>query len=581
MKRTISTFLALCMVIALFSVIPTFTGITAGAYAAPVDINGNAKSSATFIIDPGHGGTDPGACLGSREEADDVLKLSLAIGKYIIKAGQSVAFTRITDFYNSPSAKASAANSGSYSYFVSVHRNAASGTAYGYETYYYGSSSTTSAKLATSIHNSVVGVGCWRNRGIKTASYTVLTNTNMPAVLLEVGFIDNTSDNTIFDTYFDANAKAIANGMLAMVGSSVPENEVTAPSVTVNSVVSYGSELSVSWGSVANATSYKYSAAVYQGEMSATSATTLVSSTTTGTSFTVPAQNSGKYISITVTAVGPNNTASTTKTVMVGPYYGSYPSDVQYIPVNDINGSTSTSNSTIWTKAKGSTFAAVYWRAYLCSANSDGTYTVKTVYDYNTSKSVTVSGTDILFAIHSSYTNYKYTDSISAGDVLTLCGIYLDNATIRGTGYVLVNGGIPLYPDSLSLKSDSNVSCDDTYLVGTALGTVANDLVAQFNEDAQYVKVYDGAGNEVTDGKVGTGYTVNLVIEGDVVSSYTVVISGDVNGDGDITTSDALSLRLSIKSTITLEGAYMKASDIDGSDTVDTTDYVMMMVNLG
>ncbi len=571
MKKLLSLALAFCIICSIIAIVPS---IDAGAYAKPVDINGNAKSSATFIIDPGHGGTDPGACLGSRHEADDVLRLSLAIGRYIIDSGYSVAFTRITDFYNSPSDKAAAANSGSYSYFVSVHRNASGVGGVGYETYYY--SGTTSKNLANSIHSKVTAIGCWKDRGVRTAAYTVLVNTSMPAVLLEVGFIDVASENTIFDNYFDANAKAIANGMLAMVGASVTDNKVSAPTVTTGTTVAYGATHSVSWSAVKNATSYNYTAKLYSGEISATSATTIVSSSTTGTSFTIPAQSSGKYIVVTVTAVGPSNTATTTKTIMMGPYYGSYPSDVEYIPVNEINGSTSASNSTIWTSSNTSTFSAVYWRAFMCSPNSDGTYTVKTVYEYNTSKSVTVSGTNVLFAIHSSYANYSYAANIAVGDVLTLCGIYLDNATIRGTGYILVNGGIPLHPDSLTVKDNAEIAYDGEYLVGTATGTTGTEIISKFNEEADYIKVYDVNGSEVSTGVVGTGYTVNLVVDGKVIESHTIVVSGDVTCDGSISTADLLSVLASVNGTNVFYGFYEKAGDVDGTGNISTTDYAVI-----
>lgn len=580
MKRTLSLILSLCMIVTMFAVMPALKGIEAKAYAAPVDINGNKLSSATFILDPGHGGSDPGACLGTRHEADDVLRLSLAVGRYIIDSGYSVAFTRTYEFYNSPSEKASAANSGSYSYFVSVHRNASNGAGYGYETYYTGSSSTTSAKLASSIHNEIVAIGCWRNRGIKTANYTVLTNTNMPAVLLEVGFIDNTSDNTIFDNYFDANAKAIANGMLKMVGASVTTNKVTAPSVTTNTTMAYNATHSVSWEKVTNATSYNYTAKLYAGEISATSATTIVSSSTTGTSFTIPAQASGKYVVVTVTAVGPSNTASTSKTIMMGPYYGSYPTDVEYISVGAVNADVASGTAIIWNASKGKTFASVYWRGFMCSPNSDGTYTVNTVYEYKDSKSVTVSGNNILFALHSDHPNYSYAEKIVVGDKLTLCGIYLDTATVRGTGYVLVNGGIPLHPDDLTI-ADSNITYDGNCIIGTEVGTTGADVISKFNEDSKYIKIYDHSGAEVTTNIVGTGFTVNLVIDGTVTKSYSIVISGDINGDAAISSSDLLSAARAIKKSISLSDVYQKAGDLDGSGAIEASDYLALTKALG
>lgn len=352
------------------------------------------------------------------------------------------------------------------------------------------------------------------------------------------------------------------------------KEQVNAPTVTVSTVVAYGESLSVSWGAVTNANSYTYSAVLYQGEMSATTATTIVSSSTTSTSFTVPAQSSGKYIKITVTAVGTDDSASTTKNVMVGPYYGSYPSNVQYIPVNDINGSTSASNSTIWTSSNASTFSAVYWRAFMCSPNTDGTYKVTSVYENGASKSVTVSGTNILIAVHSSYANYDYCKDIVVGDNLTLCGIYLDVNTIRGTGHILVNGGIPLGPDSLSIKSDGGISFNNSYVSGTAKKTTVGDFIAKFNEDSSYIVIKNSSGTAVSSGYVCTGYTVNLVVNSKTIKSYTITVTGDVNGDGDVTASDLLILSSTIKSRATLSGAYKEAGDVDSSGNIATSDYL-------
>lgn len=189
-------------------------------------VTGGTLNSATFIIDPGHGGSDPGACLGSRTEASDVLNLSIRVAQLIIASGESCALTRTSDVTQELATKTSIANAGSFSYFVSIHRNAGGGV--GIESYYHSnlSSSSTAAQLCTKIHNSMVNAGVWtKNRGVKTANYYVLRCTNMPATLLEVGFIDSTVDNAIFDASFETIAVSIANGMLSMVGKSVSSSK--------------------------------------------------------------------------------------------------------------------------------------------------------------------------------------------------------------------------------------------------------------------------------------------------------------------------------------------------------------------
>ncbi len=225
MKKLISLLLSICFILSMAAVMPMDSFISANA---ALSVSGGTLNSATFILDPGHGGSDPGACLGSRAEANDVLRLSLRIAQLINANGSSAALTRVTDATQSLATKVSIANSGSFSYFVSVHRNAGGGT--GIENYYYSglSSTSTGAKLCTSIHNSMVNSGVWtKNRGIKTAAYYVIKNTSMAACLLEVGFIDSATDNSIFDNHFETIAVSIANGMLAMVGKSVSSTSST------------------------------------------------------------------------------------------------------------------------------------------------------------------------------------------------------------------------------------------------------------------------------------------------------------------------------------------------------------------
>ncbi len=218
MRRILSFIVILSLMTALFAV-PELPAIR--AHAAK-NVNGGTLNSATFILDPGHGGSDPGAMLGTREEADDVLRLSLRIAQLINSAGETCALTRTTDVFLELQERCDVANAGSFTYFLSVHRNAGGGK--GIETYYYsGSSATgTGAKLASSVQSSMVNSGIWTaNRGVKTASYYVLKYTNMAAALVEVGFIDSTVDNGIFDANFETLALSIANGLLAMVGKSV------------------------------------------------------------------------------------------------------------------------------------------------------------------------------------------------------------------------------------------------------------------------------------------------------------------------------------------------------------------------
>lgn len=355
---------------------------------------------------------------------------------------------------------------------------------------------------------------------------------------------------------------------------------VSAPKLSAPTATAYGDTATVSWGAVSGATSYSYSATLYEGEISVGNGKSIASGTTASTSFIVPAQATGKYVRVSVTAKGSTNSASSTADIMLGPWVG-YPSEVQYIPVADINGSVGASNSTVWTASKATAFSAVYWTAVLCSANTDGTYTVKGVYASGSAKSVTPSGTDIVLGIHEDYANHAYAANLAVGDKLTLCGIYLDKATIRGSGYILVNGGIPLAPSDIT-SADSNISkVSSTAFRGFGENVTVGTAKAKFLENGDYMQIRDASGTIASEASIiGTGYTVNIVVNSSVKVSYLLVIAGDLNGDGIITATDYVALGRVLNNSTVMQGAYDLASDVDNNGSVTTSDYILLNAHI-
>lgn len=163
-----------------------------------------AEKTPIIVLDYGHGGSDSGATYKGRLEKDDNMKLGAAVGKklsavYVV----SVKYTRTTDIFEKPSKKAQDANGFGADLFVSFHRNLYNGTAKGFEALVYKKSGIAS-ELAGKLCKSMAIHG-FANRGVKVRTdLTVLKATTMPAVLLETGFIDNVSDNKIFDSKFNA-----------------------------------------------------------------------------------------------------------------------------------------------------------------------------------------------------------------------------------------------------------------------------------------------------------------------------------------------------------------------------------------
>lgn len=95
MKRLGCIMLTLCTLLAFAVILPS--GSVGLKASAAYNYSGGTRNSAVFILDPGHGGSDPGACALGRQEAADVLDLSIRVAKLIDGAGSTCSLTRVTD----------------------------------------------------------------------------------------------------------------------------------------------------------------------------------------------------------------------------------------------------------------------------------------------------------------------------------------------------------------------------------------------------------------------------------------------------------------------------------------------------
>ena len=169
----------------------------------------------TIMLDAGHGGRDPGAVYNGRQEKDDTLALTLAVGELLQERGVDVLYTRTTDIYESPYQKAMEANAAGADFFISIHRNSSpeANTYSGVESLVYNKSGI-KLEMAENINEQLEAVG-FVNLGVKERpGLVVLRRTRMPAVLVEAGFINSDADNMLFDNNFDDMALAIAEGIL-------------------------------------------------------------------------------------------------------------------------------------------------------------------------------------------------------------------------------------------------------------------------------------------------------------------------------------------------------------------------------
>lgn len=169
-------------------------------------------------VDAGHGGFDNGASYNGRKEKDDTLRLALLVGQVLSENGIDVNYTRTTDRYQSPLRKAQIGNENNSDLFVSIHRNAAyePNAYHGVQTLVYNTGDR-KEQFANNINEELESVG-YENLGIEERpNLAVLRRTNMPAVLVEAGFIDSDIDNELFDNKLNDTANAIARGIIRTV----------------------------------------------------------------------------------------------------------------------------------------------------------------------------------------------------------------------------------------------------------------------------------------------------------------------------------------------------------------------------
>lgn len=168
-----------------------------------------------IVIDAGHGGADTGAVFQGRQEKDDTLKMALAVGYRLIQAGQQVGFTRVFDISHTPYDRVQMANNADADYFISIQRNMtpAPGSASGSASLVY-SNSGVPGMLAANINPQMAAAGFTDLGTFERPGMLLLRASNMPAIVLVVGFIDNPADNQIFDRNFNQLAAGIAQGIL-------------------------------------------------------------------------------------------------------------------------------------------------------------------------------------------------------------------------------------------------------------------------------------------------------------------------------------------------------------------------------
>ncbi|QGQ48088.1 N-acetylmuramoyl-L-alanine amidase [Metabacillus sediminilitoris] len=172
-----------------------------------------------LYLDPGHGGSDPGAGGHGLKEKDIALDIALKIRSILTTQYENiqVKMSRTGDTTKSLSERINEANAWGADFYLSIHCNAFNGSARGYEDYIHTglSDSSTTATYQNIIHAEVIKLNQLQDRGKKKANFYVLRETAMHALLSENGFIDNAQDAALMkqSSWRQKVAQGHANGI--------------------------------------------------------------------------------------------------------------------------------------------------------------------------------------------------------------------------------------------------------------------------------------------------------------------------------------------------------------------------------
>lgn len=179
-----------------------------------------------IVIDPGHGGNDPGAVGSGLIEKELSLDIAQKIVDELSQYHVEVHLTRNADQSLSLSQRAKFANNLNADFFLSVHINAGGGS--GFESYVHTTENPNTVELRRIIHHQIIDYLSSRgiiNRGLKSANFAVLRETVMPAVLLEYLFIDHPQDAAMLKDqgFHNLLALATAAGLAKALGLALKE----------------------------------------------------------------------------------------------------------------------------------------------------------------------------------------------------------------------------------------------------------------------------------------------------------------------------------------------------------------------
>ncbi|BDD39015.1 N-acetylmuramoyl-L-alanine amidase [Streptococcus ruminantium] len=218
-----------------------FDGSMTYVNATTVDLP-SAPRSYTVYLDPGHGGRDSGASYGGIHEKNLAMSVANKLKDSLVQRGINVLMTRTGDYdVDYRTERSSLVNKSNADLFISLHFNATGAgvtDTKGIETYWYKYDPEYQPKINKEKHNdptrlaeseilankvqaSLIKETGAVNRGVKRETFAVLRETAVPAILVELGFMDNPSELQVIkqDSYHTRLARALTEGVMAWYGA--------------------------------------------------------------------------------------------------------------------------------------------------------------------------------------------------------------------------------------------------------------------------------------------------------------------------------------------------------------------------
>ena len=524
MKKTwitkpLSIVLTFVFALSILTAIPFKVSATYEAYF----LDGTIAKEATFILDPGHGGDDNGALAdpdengNRREEADDNLSMALKVAAELEARGETVALTRITDKTVALIDRSHISNSGKYDIFCSLHRNSADNKgARGIETFYFNgiTAESSSAKIAAKVHEKAIAVSpSIVDRKVKNANFSVLRETYTCAILIESLFMSNEADNVLYDEIESKLAVAYAEGLIESKEFATPDyylDKTYAPQDLGDSFVA------------AITLPYANLALTNNGDFNTIASATNYSDSQLWKFEKLDSRNAYK-----ITSLLDNNCLDIASA-----------------------GTANATNVMVWEDN-----GANCQKYYLYSIY--GKYCIRPMHCTN-DRVLDINAVSLnaqIYDLNLTNPNQQFTIE-KIGDSSE------DNSNEESSDDILENS-------SLELVANSKYLLEDNYITKVKANTTAEAFAENFKNE---VIIKNSSGDEISLGQnIGTGY---IVFDKNSEDNATVIILGDVNGDGELTATDYLQIKSFFLSIGTLEGAYYTAANVDEQGGIDATDYI-------